>query len=92
MGINDLLGFDFLDPPPQLTLVNAMESLYALEALDDDGLLTRIGRKMAEFPLEPVLSKTLLSSVEFGCAEEVGCVVFTVFLFSSCSKILPLQV
>jgi len=75
MGINDLLGFDFLDPPPQATLVSAMESLYALEALDDDGLLTRLGRKMAEFPLEPVLSKTLLSSVEFRCAEEVLTVV-----------------
>jgi ATP-dependent RNA helicase DHX8/PRP22 len=52
-----------------------MESLYALEALDDDGLLTRLGRKMAEFPLEPVLSKTLLSSVEFRCAEEVLTIV-----------------
>ncbi|KAH9259476.1 hypothetical protein BASA81_002519 [Batrachochytrium salamandrivorans] len=75
MGINDLLGFDFLDPPPQATLVSAMESLYALEALDDDGLLTRLGRKMAEFPLEPVLSKTLLSSVEFRCADEVLTIV-----------------
>lgn len=70
MGINDLLGFDFMDPPPQATLVAAMESLYALEALDDDGLLTRMGRKMAEFPLEPVLSKTLLTSVDTHCADE----------------------
>ena len=51
MGINDLLGFDFMDPPPVATLVGAMESLHALGALDDEGLLTRIGRKMAEFPL-----------------------------------------
>ena len=25
MGINDLLGFDFMDPPPVQTLVGAME-------------------------------------------------------------------
>jgi ATP-dependent RNA helicase DHX8/PRP22 len=26
---------------------------YALGALDDEGLLTRLGRRMAEFPLDP---------------------------------------
>ncbi|KAL3781170.1 hypothetical protein HJC23_008072 [Cyclotella cryptica] len=71
MGINDLLGFDFMDPPPVATLVGAMESLHALGALDDEGLLTRLGRKMAEFPLEPNLSKMLLLSVDLGCSDEI---------------------
>jgi ATP-dependent RNA helicase DHX8/PRP22 len=53
MGINDLIHFDFMDPPPVQTLIAAMESLYTLGALDDEGLLTRLGRLMAEFPLEP---------------------------------------
>lgn len=75
MGVNNLLEFDFLDPPPAQTLIAAMEKLYALGALDDEGLMTRFGRKMAEFPLEPVLAKTLLTSVELGCAEEVVTVV-----------------
>lgn len=57
MGINDLLGFDFMDPPPAATLVTALEQLYNLGALDEEGLLTRLGRKMAEFPLEPPMSK-----------------------------------
>ena len=38
MGINDLLGFDFMDPPPVQTLVSAMENLYALGALDEEGV------------------------------------------------------
>lgn len=71
MGINDLLGFDFMDPPPVATLVGAMEALNALGALDDEGLLTRLGRKMAEFPLEPNLSKMLLLSVDLGCSDEI---------------------
>eukprot|EP01041_Mallomonas_annulata_P002732 gene2732-5380_t len=75
MGINDLLGFDFMDPPPIQTMVGAMESLYTLGALDDEGLLTRIGRKMAEFPLEPSLSKMLIISAELGCAEEILTIV-----------------
>ena len=53
MGINDLINFDFMDPPPVQTLIVAMESLYNLGALDDEGLLTRLGRIMAEFPLDP---------------------------------------
>lgn len=37
MGINDLMGFDFMDPPPPATLVTALEQLYNLGALDDEG-------------------------------------------------------
>jgi len=75
MGINDLLNFDFMDPPPVQTMISAMEQLYALGALDDEGLLTRLGRKMAEFPLEPPLSKMLIASVELGCSEEILTIV-----------------
>ncbi|MEQ2214172.1 ATP-dependent RNA helicase dhx8, partial [Xenoophorus captivus] len=45
MGINDLLSFDFMDAPPMETLITAMEQLYTLGALDDEGLLTRLGRR-----------------------------------------------
>ncbi|KAG0165145.1 DEAH-box ATP-dependent RNA helicase prp22 [Apophysomyces sp. BC1034] len=75
MGINDLLHFDFMDPPPEPNLIQALEQLYALQALDDEGLLTRLGRKMAEFPLEPQLSKMLIQSVELNCSEEILTIV-----------------
>ncbi|CAK8675172.1 unnamed protein product [Clavelina lepadiformis] len=75
MGINDLLSFDFMDPPPMETLVTAMEQLYQLSALDDEGLLTRLGRRMAEFPLEPMLCKMLIMSVHLGCSDEILTVV-----------------
>jgi len=75
MGINDLLGFDFMDPPPVQTLITALQMLYSLGALDEEGLLTRLGRKMAEFPLEPQLSKMLIASVDLGCSEEILTVV-----------------
>ncbi|MBA0778914.1 hypothetical protein Gotri_003203, partial [Gossypium trilobum] len=71
MGINDLLSFDFMDPPPPQALISAMEQLYSLGALDEEGLLTKLGRKMAEFPLDPPLSKMLLASVDLGCSDEI---------------------
>ncbi|THV01417.1 ATP-dependent RNA helicase DHX8 [Dendrothele bispora CBS 962.96] len=75
MGINDLLSFDFMDPPPAPTMLTALEGLYALSALDDEGLLTRLGRKMADFPMEPPLAKMLIASVELGCSEEILSIV-----------------
>ncbi|PAV22044.1 P-loop containing nucleoside triphosphate hydrolase [Pyrrhoderma noxium] len=75
MGVNDLLNFDFMDPPPAQTLLTALEQLYALSALDDEGLLTRLGRKMADFPMEPPLAKMLIASVELGCSEEILSIV-----------------
>jgi len=75
MGINDLLTFDFMDKPPAESLVASLELLYYLGALDDEGLLTRVGRRMAEFPLEPNLSKILIMSVHLGCSEELLTIV-----------------
>jgi len=52
-----------------------MEQLHSLSALDDEGLLTRLGRRMAEFPLEPQLCKMLIQSVHLGCSEEILTIV-----------------
>ena len=75
MGINDLINFDFMDPPPVQTLIAAMEQLFNLGALDEEGLLTKLGRRMAEFPLEPQLSKMLLTSVDLSCSDEIITIV-----------------
>jgi pre-mRNA-splicing factor ATP-dependent RNA helicase DHX16 len=67
LGIDDLLHFDFIDPPPNEILIRALEQLYALGALNGEGDLTKTGRHMAEFPLDPCLSKCILSSVYYKC-------------------------
>lgn len=71
LGINDLIGFEFLDPPPGETLMRALELLYALGALNDRGELTKLGRRMAEFPVDPMLSKAIISSEKYRCTDEV---------------------
>jgi ATP-dependent RNA helicase DHX8/PRP22 len=75
MGINDLLHFDFMDPPPTNTMLTALEELYALSALDEEGLLTRLGRQMADFPMDPALAKTVIMSASLECADEILTVV-----------------
>uniref|UniRef100_A0A4W4H1Z1 RNA helicase n=1 Tax=Electrophorus electricus TaxID=8005 RepID=A0A4W4H1Z1_ELEEL len=71
LGINDLIHFDFMDPPPHETLVLALEQLYALGALNHLGELTKMGRRMAELPVDPMLSKMILASEQYKCSEEV---------------------
>ena len=51
LGINDLLRFDFIDRPPDDTLIRALSLLYGLGAFNDKGELTKMGRRMAEFPV-----------------------------------------
>lgn len=75
LGIDQLLDFDFMDPPPAETIIRALEQLYALGALNDRGELTKVGRQMAEFPTDPMLAKAILASDKYGCVEEVLSIV-----------------
>ena len=43
LGINDLVHFDFMNPPPAKNLSIALEHLYALGALNRNGELTEVG-------------------------------------------------
>jgi pre-mRNA-splicing factor ATP-dependent RNA helicase DHX15/PRP43 len=71
LGIDDLVHFDFLDPPAPETLMRALELLNYHGALDDEGDMTDIGYKMAEMPLDPQLAKLLLASPDYNCSNEV---------------------
>ena len=71
----DISKFDFMDPPPADNVAASLYSLWALGALDNAGRLTRDGRRMAEFPLDPPLAKLLLSAAALGCGAEALTVV-----------------
>ena len=42
LGINDLVHFDYMDPPPHETLIMALEQLFALGALNHKAELTKV--------------------------------------------------
>ena len=75
LGVSNLLEFDFMDPPPQENILNSLYQLWILGALDNKGDLTRMGRQMAEFPLDPALGKMLCSAERLGCTDEITTVV-----------------
>ncbi|KDO77782.1 hypothetical protein CISIN_1g005436mg [Citrus sinensis] len=72
LGIDNILGFDWPASPPPEAMIRALEVLYSLGVLDDDAKLTSpTGFQVAEIPLEPMISKMILSSNELGCSEEI---------------------
>lgn len=71
LGIDDLIHFDFVDPPSPQSLFSAMETLNYLAAINDDGDLTELGSMMAEFPLDPQLAKMVIASCEYNCSNEI---------------------
>uniref|UniRef100_A0A915PAA4 RNA helicase n=1 Tax=Meloidogyne floridensis TaxID=298350 RepID=A0A915PAA4_9BILA len=71
LGIDDLVHFDFMDPPAPETLMRALELLNYLVAIDDNGELTQLGSLMAEFPLDPQMAKMLIASTDLNCSNEI---------------------
>lgn len=72
LGIDNIVRFDFLSPPPSQLVGKALELLYSLGALDEYAKLTRpLGMRMAELAVEPMMAKTLLSAPSFGCLSEM---------------------
>ncbi|KAL2896795.1 Pre-mRNA-splicing factor ATP-dependent RNA helicase DEAH7, partial [Bienertia sinuspersici] len=75
LKIENLLDFDFMDPPPQENILNSMYQLWVLGALNNVGSLTDLGWKMVEFPLDPPLAKMLLMGETLECLDEVLTIV-----------------
>jgi pre-mRNA-splicing factor ATP-dependent RNA helicase DHX16 len=72
LGIDDVVNFDFVDPPPPDLLSRSLTDLYRLGALGAaHGELTKIGLQMAEFPVDPALARVLLAAVDLDCVDAV---------------------
>ncbi|MCI4382801.1 hypothetical protein PGIGA_G00018980 [Pangasianodon gigas] len=90
MEIAGLGHCDFIDRPDPEGLMQALEELDYLAALDNDGNLSEIGIIMSEFPLEPQMAKTLLASCEFDCVSEV-LTIAAMLTAPSCFLVPPVE-
>jgi pre-mRNA-splicing factor ATP-dependent RNA helicase DHX15/PRP43 len=75
VGVESLVHFDFLDPPPPESLMRAIEILHNLGCLDDVANLTEIGEAVLRFPLHPQLARMLLESPKHCCSNEALSIV-----------------
>ena len=76
LGVPHVQDFDFLTAPAAANVAHALEHLHVLGALHRDGSLTEaLGRVMVHLPLEPWLSKCLVTAHRLGCVEAVAGIV-----------------
>ncbi|KAI5965146.1 uncharacterized protein KGF55_001366 [Candida pseudojiufengensis] len=88
LGINDLLNFEFLDSPPKQNLIKSLNLLYSFEAITINGKLTKLGFKMNEFPLDPILTKCIIESEKFKITKEI-CIIISMLTESSNLRFKP---
>jgi len=73
-GVNDLRKFRWFEPPDEAGLAHAEEMLGDLGAIDKQGRITELGRKMLAFPVHPRYSRMLLAAEEFNCVYQAAMV------------------
>lgn len=65
-GTHDPAALSWLDAPPEGLIKAARQDLTAVGALDDEGRITPMGRRLRALPLPPRLARMLLTSSEKG--------------------------
>ncbi|XP_043574073.1 probable ATP-dependent RNA helicase DHX40 isoform X2 [Chiloscyllium plagiosum] len=67
LGVNNVVGFPYLDSPEERHILEALKNLYQNDAIDRTGCVTKLGRLMVEFPLRPSLTRALIKAAAIGC-------------------------
>jgi len=69
-GTPDPRTLSWIDPPAATAIDAARQQLTELEALDAQGRITNIGRRLRSLPLPPRLARMALAAAELGHARE----------------------
>jgi len=77
LGVKNVHKFDFISPPADGALEEALKQLVLLNAVTpgETHTITSKGKIMAAFPLDPCLAACIIAAHEFGCVEEVIIIV-----------------
>ena len=71
LGLGDIESFPFLDPPEARSIRDGVALLTELGAFDADGVITDVGRRLAQLPVDPRLGRMILQADTEGCLREV---------------------
>ncbi len=71
-GVEDAASLPWLDPPPLPALGAARARLQGLEALDQTGRITAIGKQIAALPMAPWQAAMLLFGTQHGAGEQAA--------------------
>jgi ATP-dependent helicase HrpA len=75
LRLGDIDRFPFLEAPDPRAVRDGFRLLEELQAVDDKGRLTNIGRQMARLPVDPRLARVLVEAAQLGCLQEALVIV-----------------
>jgi len=71
-GATDPRTLSWIDPPSTAAIEAAREELTRLQALDADGRITAVGRRLRSLPLPPRLARMVIAGAGLGHAAEAA--------------------
>lgn len=71
LKLGDVREFPFVQTPPPRAIADGFAILQELNAVTEEGELTRVGRELARLPVDPRLGRMLLAGSEQGGLEEL---------------------
>lgn len=71
LNLGQVETFPFLDPPRADAIRDGYKTLFEIGAVDEEGQLTPLGRKLARLPVDPRIGRMILAASEEGCLHEV---------------------
>lgn len=71
MGVDNVVDFQYLDPPEERMVLEALRQLYYFQAIDIEGTVTTMGKQLVEFPLQPSLGRVVIRSRQLDCRDAV---------------------
>ncbi len=83
LDLGSISDFPFVQPPDNRNITDGVRLLEEIAAIDADNKknqhdnvkLTKQGRLLAKFPIDPRLAKMVITAIEFGCIEQVLIIV-----------------
>lgn len=72
LNVQDVVNFDYLDRPPLEAISESLRLLYYLKAIQEDGSITPLGKKLSKSPLEPELALSLVIAADVGCLDALS--------------------
>lgn len=75
LGLGDIAGFPFLQPPDSRGIAAGLDLLRELGALKTETSLTKVGHDLARLPVDPRFARMLLESRRHGRTAEVIAIV-----------------
>jgi ATP-dependent helicase HrpA len=75
LRVGHIRDFEFIEPPDSRLISDGYRLLHELKAVKPDDTVTRLGKMISRFPVDPRLARMLIQASEFGCLNEMLIIV-----------------